>query len=89
MHWWEDGLMIGQFGHPANVYNEDGGVFAGSAGNIASMASVTVGKDVYMYNSDESLHPGIHRWRISGLDTIHELSGTAMLGTTVVLNALF
>jgi len=89
MHWWEDGLMIGQFGHPANVYNEDGGVFAGSAGNIASMTSVSVGKDMYLYNSDESLHPGIHRWRISGLDTIHELSGTATLGSTVVLNPLF
>jgi len=89
MHWWEDGLMIGQFGHPANVYNEDGGVFAGSAGNIASMTSVSVGKDVYLYNSDESLHPGIHRWRISGLDTIHELSGTATLGSTVALNPLF
>jgi len=89
MHWWEDGLMIGQFGHPANVYNEDGGVFAGSAGNIASMASVSVGKDVYLYNSDESLHPGIHRWRISGLETIHELAGTGTLGNTVVLDPLF
>ncbi|WP_144312415.1 hypothetical protein [Terriglobus saanensis] len=89
MHWWEDGLMIGQFGHPANVFDEDGGFFAGSAGNIGSMTSVYVGTDLYLYNSDESLHPGIHRWRISGLDTIHELSGTAALGSNVILKTLF
>jgi len=88
MHWWEDGLMVGQFGTPP-TFNDDGGFVAGTAGNIGSMASVSVGKDVYLYHSDESLHPGIHRWRISGLDTIHELTGTANLGSNITLEKVF
>ena len=88
MHWWEDGLMIGQFGNPPS-FSADGGMIAGTAGNIASMVSVSVGKDIYLYHSDEGLHPGIHRWRFSGLDTIHELKGTTTLGSDVILENLF
>jgi hypothetical protein len=88
MHWWEDGLLVGQFGKPTS-FNADGGIIAETAGNIASMTSVAVGKDLYLYNSDESLHPGIHRWRISGLDTIHELAGTAPLGKNLTLTGTF
>jgi hypothetical protein len=84
MHWSEDGLLIGQFGHPA--YGQTNGIlFPGAAGNIATMATVAVGANIYLYNSDEGNHPGIHQWKISGLDTIHEVSGTAQLGRTVDL----
>lgn len=85
LHWSEDGLLIGQFGHPANGLAADGTLFPGAAGNIATMATVTDGGNIYLYNSDESYHPGIHRWTISGLDSIHEVTGSALLGGVVNL----
>ena len=84
MHWSEDGLLIGQFGHsPRGGIN--GILFPGAASNIATMATVTVGANIYLYNSDEAYHPGIHQWKISGLDTIHEVSSWAPLGGTATL----
>jgi hypothetical protein len=85
MHWWDDGLLVGQFGHPANGWNTEGGAYAGGAGNIATMSSAQVGQDIYLYNSDESYHPGVHRWRISNLGSIKELKGTSQLGSAVIL----
>jgi hypothetical protein len=85
MHWQDDGLLIGQFGHPAHGVVPNGTLFPGAAGNIAQMATVTVGNDIYLYNSDESYHPGIHRWKISGLESIHEVSAVVALGQTAVL----
>jgi hypothetical protein len=84
MHWSEDGLLIGQFGHSASG-ETNGILFPGAAGNIATMATVTVGANIYLYNSDEGNHTGIHQWKISGLDSIHEVSGTAQLGGAVDL----
>jgi hypothetical protein len=49
------------------------------------MTTATNGNDIYLYNSDEGYHPGIHQWRISGLDSIHELAGRAPLGGTAML----
>jgi hypothetical protein len=85
MHWTDDGLLVGQFGHPANGKAPNESLFLGAAGNIAAMASATVGASIYLYTSDESYHPGIHRWRIGGLGTIHELSSVTSLGKTAVL----
>jgi hypothetical protein len=85
MHWSEDGLLIGQFGHSANGLATNGTLFTGAAGNIATMATVSTGDNIYLYNSDESYHPGIHRWKISGLDSIHEISGSSLLGGVVTL----
>jgi len=84
MHWNQDGLLIGQFGHPYGL-NPEGGMSAGAAGNIEKMSTVSANGNVYLYNSDESLHPGIHQWRISNLGSIHELMGSASLGGTVIL----
>jgi hypothetical protein len=86
MHWSEDGLLIGQFGHPPTPINLP--LTPGSAGNIATMATVVAGDNIYLYSSDEGYHPGIHQWKISGLDTIHELSGWAPLGGTVTLGVM-
>jgi len=84
MHWSEDGLLIGQFGTPA-YQPTDGNHAEGSAGNIGTMSTVSVGSDIYLYNSDESIHPGVHQWKISNLDSIHELIGTTTLGEAVTL----
>jgi hypothetical protein len=88
MHWQDDGLLIGQFGHSAGSVQTDGALFPGAAGNIESMATVSIGGSIYLYNSDEGYHPGIHQWWISGLDTIHELSGSASVGQVTSLSLL-
>ena len=85
MHWSEDGLLIGQFGHPADDYPENGPISPEAAGNVLTMATASAGDNIYLYNSDESYHPGIHQWKISGLDSVHELIGSASLGGTVAL----
>jgi hypothetical protein len=71
----EDGLMIGQFGITSidgEAYNTE--AFAMGAGNVFSSSIVKVGSDYYIYHNDESVHAGIHRWKISGLSTIAEQS---------------
>ncbi len=85
MHWSEDGLLIGQFGQACNPPPTDGSLWPGCAGNIATMSTASANGNIYLYNSDENYHPGIHQWTISGLSSIHEISGTAQLGGTVTL----
>ena len=86
MHWWEDGLMVGQFGQPtSNGRNSDGSLFDQAAGNILRMSTVSVNGNVYLYHGDEGYHPGIHRWKISGLDSISEMRGKTKSGGTVSL----
>ena len=85
MHWSEDGLLIGQFGHPSDGTAPDETLFPGAAGNIWTMATVSARGNIYLYNSDESYHPGIHQWKISGLDSVNEILGSTTLGGTVIL----
>ena len=85
MHWNDDGLLIGQFGHPENGLASDGTLWPGAAGNIQTMSTVSANGNIYLYNSDEGYHPGIHQWTVSGLDTIREMSGSASLGGTVIV----
>ena len=87
MHWWDDGLFVGQFGAiVANYVNSDMAAPAGFAGNIAQMASTTVNGNVYLYTSDEGAHEGLHRWKISNLGSVHEISGKGSLGSVVSLS---
>lgn len=69
---YDDGLFIGQFGVAGP---EAGNVEATPemAGNCfaASVVKLPNG-DTYLYHNDESLHGGVHRWKISGLTTIKE-----------------
>jgi hypothetical protein len=85
MQWSEDGLLIGQFGHACNPPPADGSLWPGCGGNIATMFTASANGNIYLYNSDENYHPGVHQWTISGLDSIHEISGTAQIGGTVTL----
>lgn len=71
-HVYDDGLMVGQFGVTTPEMN---GLEAapGIAGNVFSVASVKdAAGNVYVYHNDESNHGGVHRWKISGLNTIQE-----------------
>jgi hypothetical protein len=70
-HYHESGLMAGQFGvvtPEAEAIESE--AFAKGAGNVFSSTVVKVGNDYYIYHNDESVHGGVHRWKISRLNTI-------------------
>ncbi len=72
-HVYGDGLLVSVFG----VTGMDvGGNVAASpaqmAGNVLTAGIVKIGKDYYLYHCDESYHGGVHRWKISNLNTIQE-----------------
>ena len=84
-HYWENGLLVNVFGtnwtkntNGLEVTKNGGAVFTpfeGMAGNAISPNSVAHPTDLdigYLYHSDESWHSGIHRWKISGLNSIKE-----------------
>lgn len=83
MHFYDDGLFVGQFGVPSTRATEE--AQAGLGGNSFSFTLVQVGKNLYLYHNDESSHGGIHRWQIQGADSIQEMSGTGMLGGKINL----
>ncbi|MEZ4805632.1 MAG: PA14 domain-containing protein, partial [Bacteroidia bacterium] len=70
-HYHENGLMVSQFGITSiegeNMYEQ---AFPMGAGNVYSSVFVKVGDDYYLYHNDESVHAGIHRWKISGFNSI-------------------
>ncbi len=69
---YDDGLFIGQFGTTRDiVFGQPAS--AEMAGNSFAGSLVT-GSDgnVYLYHNDESDHGGVHRWKITGLNTIAE-----------------
>lgn len=82
MHYWDDGLFIGQFGNP-NV-DHNGGLMAGFAGNGFNPAICTYKGETYLWVNDESAN-GPQRWHLSGLSTIRELEGTGSLNSSVKL----
>lgn len=72
-HYMDNGLMLGQFGistleGEATVDEAPAMV----AGNVFSSTLVKVGSDYYIYHNDECNHGGVHRWKISGLNTVAE-----------------
>jgi hypothetical protein len=95
-HYRDDGLLVGQFGwrdsgDPAgrNLDRPDpwrGEALApGVCGNPQVFKVIQVGQDYYLYTPDEGYRAGLHRWRISNLDSIHEFKGTSALGSTITL----
>ena len=71
---YDNGLFLGTFGTTAY----DNGLQGlptppvQMAGNAFSGKLVKVGDDLYYYHNDENYHSGVHRWKISGLNTIQE-----------------
>jgi hypothetical protein len=91
-HYYEDGLMIGQFGNttalPPN--GEKYPLHPGNIGNSQYMSTTTVNGDIYVYLGDEALSLA-QRWHVANLNSIHEYAGTGVLqpGGSVILNPLF
>ena len=71
------GLFIGQFGTVNGIhdrrYTDAGWAAPGAAGNAFSSTLVTTSTGVYLYHNDESVHGGVHRWKIQGLKDIQRL----------------
>ena len=72
-HVYDNGLFIGQFGIAGSEV-KDQEAPAMMAGNAFSPSLVKVDSNYYLYHNDESYHGGVHRWKISGLNTIQEQS---------------
>lgn len=68
-HYWQNGLLVSVFGVDLEEVQRSLG-YPGAAGNAATGALVKVGNDLYLYHSDESVHSGLTRWKISGLNTV-------------------
>ncbi|MEP6555000.1 MAG: hypothetical protein ABJB11_15725, partial [Ferruginibacter sp.] len=70
-HYWDNGLAIGQFGITRDkTVGESAAMMAGNALNPKVVKDAN--GDYYLYHGDESDHAGIHRWKITGLNTIKE-----------------
>jgi hypothetical protein len=84
---WRNGLFIGQFGRPNSHFDfHCGGEhmtqglqkwdLPGHGGNSFSPSLVPGRTDdeLFMYHNEESPHGGVPRWRISGLNSIVQLT---------------
>ncbi|CAN5697765.1 hypothetical protein BH10BAC3_BH10BAC3_03810 [soil metagenome] len=70
-HLYDNGLMIGQFGVTGpEVADQEAA--PGMAGNVSAASIVKVGETIYLYHNDEGHHSGVHRWKVTGLNTISE-----------------
>ncbi len=70
-HYWDNGLAIGQFGISRDkTVGESAAMMAGNA--LTPEVVKDANGDYYLYHGDESDHAGLHRWKITGLNTIKE-----------------
>jgi hypothetical protein len=60
-------------------------VYAGVAGNAFSPTLVADGERLFVYHNDESVHAGVHRWRLDGWQSVQELRGRGRPGGVIVL----
>ncbi len=84
MHFYDDGLVVGQFGETTVGHTASDGVLGGSAGNGVSPTMVVQNGETYMWVNDEGGH-GPMRWHLVGLNTIQEATGTGALNSTIAL----
>jgi hypothetical protein len=70
-HYLDNGLAIGQFGTTVpDTYGESPAMLAGNA--LTPMVVKDANGDLYLWHGDESFHAGVHRWKISNLNSIVE-----------------
>ena len=85
MHFYDDGLFVGQFGEATPGHSAYEGALPGSAGNAYSPTfTKTTNGDYYLWLNDESSH-GPQRWHFANARNIRELSGSGTLGTSIAL----
>ena len=64
----ESGLMVGQFGVTGPEATYEG--YPGMAGNVFTGSLVKNRNNYYLYHNDEGHLSGIHRWKITGTNSI-------------------
>ena len=74
LHFYDNGLFIGQFGVPDYPSRTKDDAPAGAAGNSFCPQLVQVNGRMYLWHNDENVHSGLHRWRIEGADEVELLS---------------
>ena len=91
MHFYDDGLFVGQFGVPGTdekgnrwppEYSKDG-----YAGNAFCPALANDGDQIYLYLNDEWGAP-LQRYHLVGANSIQELSGTGALNGAIELTPM-
>ncbi len=86
-HVYDNGLLVSQFGiTTADARLMDWDAPPMLAGNVFSSTVVKVGNDLYVYHNDEAVHSGLHRWKITNLNSIQEQ--TATLSYTITTGGL-
>jgi len=88
MHFYDDGLFVGQFGTPGSSAATGSTIPPGAAGNIMMGALTATNGNTYLYVNDENQHGGEHRWRLDGLTTIAELAGSGTLNSVITLTGI-
>ncbi len=83
LHWYRDGLFIGQFGVPVERGIPPGA--AGLAGNSFSIQLAQANGATYLWHNDEHAHAGLHRWQLDGVEWIRELAGRGRLNGEIEL----
>ena len=87
MHFYDDGLFIGQFGESTVGRIPEEGALPGSAGNSDCLSLIkTTSGDYYLWVSDESNH-GPQRWHFANARNIREQTGSGILGGTITLTS--
>ena len=88
MHFYDDGLFVGQFG-TQGIYKKPTGYilpgFAGGGSHYPSVVGVGANSEAYLWANDQSHHSAVIRWHIVGTNTIREQSGIVSIGGTVTL----
>ncbi|MEJ0036283.1 MAG: hypothetical protein WDO68_09380 [Gammaproteobacteria bacterium] len=83
LHWYRDGLFVGQFGVPALRAMQL--ATPGMAGNALSIQLVEANGATYLWHNDEHAHAGVHRWHLDGVERIRELTGRGRPGQPIEL----
>jgi len=85
MHFYDDGLFMGQFGTSTDTWRPGGRFLPGMAGNTFTPSLVLTGSQLYLWHGEESPHGGIHRWHLVGANAVQELTGSGRLGAGVTI----
>jgi hypothetical protein len=85
MHFYDNGLVVGQFGETTVGRMASEGVLAGTAGNGLSPCMVMQNGETYLWSNDEGGHGPI-RWHLVGANSIQEATGTGALNSTITLS---
>lgn len=86
MHFYDNGLVVGQFGETTVGRVASEGVLAGTAGNGLSPILLTQNGETYLWSNDEGGHGPI-RWHLVGANSIQEATGTGALNSTITLTS--